>query len=239
MERALYFLYPCFGTIKGIFADLFTTDIPCTNCLDAGLAVSAKTCTAIAGGFDDEEQVQSYMHAPIIFFWHLAKLSTTVSIYPKHLFPPLTWAVRTPSRYEVDSSLPKATRASHIFVSACYTFPVWRFPGDCILLFKMPWVWVMAAETKLRKYIHVLNTAKLHKWRNTPCHWTYKWVKYIRHADLSFDSLLTWQEGLASVQFLVTAPFRKQNNFSARYMDQHLLAASTKCSQPCLKMACQ
>ena len=58
--------------------------------------------------------------------------------------------------------------------------------------------------------------------------------RYIRHADLSFDNLLTWQEGLASVLFLVTAPFRKQNNFSARYMVQHLLAASTKCSQPCL-----
>ena len=28
--------------------------------------------------------------------------------------------------------------------------------------------------------------------------------RYIRHADLSFDNLLTWQEGLASVLFLVT-----------------------------------
>ena len=103
------------------------------------------------------------MHAPIIFVWHLAKLSTTVSIYLKRLLPLSTWAVRTPSRYEVDSSLPKAIRASHIIVSACDTFPVCHFPGDCILLFKMPcqWVWVMVAETKLRKYIHVHTTAKL------------------------------------------------------------------------------
>ena len=105
------------------------------------LGVSAKTCTAIAGGFDDEEQVQWYMHAPIIFVWHLAKLSATV---------PLTGAVRAPSRYKVDSSLPKAIRASHIVVSACDTFPVFHFPGDRNLLFKMPcqWVWVMAAETR-------------------------------------------------------------------------------------------
>ena len=146
-----------------MFADLFTTDIPCTNCLDAGLGDSAKTCTAIADGFDDEEQVQSDMHAPLICVWRLAKLSTTVSIYLKRLLPPLTWAVRTPSRYEVDSSLPKAIGASYIVVSACDTFPVCHFPGDCILLFKMPcqWVWVMVAETKLRKYIHVHNTAKL------------------------------------------------------------------------------
>ena len=103
------------------------------------------------------------MHAPIIFVWHLVKLSSTVSIYLKHLLPPLTWAVRTSSWYEVDSSLPKAIRASHIVVSAYDTFPVCHFPGDCILLFKIPcqWVWVMAAETKLRKYIHVHNTAKL------------------------------------------------------------------------------
>ena len=103
------------------------------------------------------------MHAPIISVWHLTKLSTTVSIYLKRLPPPLTWAVRTPSRYEVESSLLKAIRASHIVVSACDTFPVCHFPGDCILLFKMPcqWVWVMAVETKLRKYIHMHNTAKL------------------------------------------------------------------------------
>ena len=97
------------------------------------------------------------------FVWHLAKLSTTVSIYLKRLLLPLTWAVQTPSRYEVDPSLPKAIRASHIVVSACDTFPVCHFPGDGILLFKMPcqWVWVMAAETKRRKYIRVHNTGKL------------------------------------------------------------------------------
>ena len=65
-----------------------------------------------------------------------------------------------------------------------------------------------------------------YKWRNTPCHWTYKWAQYLRHVDLSFDSLLTWHEGLVSVLFLVIAPFRKQNHFSARYIVQHLLAAS-------------
>ena len=131
--------------------------------MDAGLGVSAKKCTAIAGGFDDKEQVQLYMHVPIIFVWHLTKLSTTVSINLKRLLLSLTWAVRTPSRYEDDSSLPKAIRASHIVVSACDTFLVCHFPGECILLFKMPcqWVWVMAAETKLIKYIHVDNTAKL------------------------------------------------------------------------------
>ena len=127
------------------------------------LGVPAKTCTAIAGGFDDEEQVQWYMHAPIIFVWHLAKLSATVSIYLKFLLPPLTGAVRTASRYKADSSLPKAIRASHIVVSVYDTFPVFHFPGDCILLFKMPcqWVWPMAAKTKLRKCIHMHDTAKL------------------------------------------------------------------------------
>ena len=40
-----------------MFADSFTTDIPCTNCLDADLGVSIKPCTATAGGFEDEEQV--------------------------------------------------------------------------------------------------------------------------------------------------------------------------------------
>ena len=166
-----------------MFVDSFTTDISCTNCLDAGLVASAKTCTAIAGGFDDEEQVQSYMHAPIIFVWHLAKLSTTVSIYLKRLHLPLTWAVRTPSRYEVDSSLPNATRASHIVVSACDTFPVCHFPGDCILLFillsKMPcqWVWVMAAETKLRKYIRVHNTVKLLQMKEPVLPLNIQWVQ--------------------------------------------------------------
>ena len=37
--------------------------------------------------------------------------------------------------------------------------------------------------------------------------------KYIIHAGLRFDSLLTWQGGLASVLFLVTVPFRKPSNF--------------------------
>ena len=103
------------------------------------------------------------MHAPIIFVWHLAKLSITVSIFLKRLLPPMTWAVRTLNRYEVDSSLPKGINASHIVVSACDTFLVCHFSGDCILLSKMPcqWVWVMAAETKLRKYSHVHTTAKL------------------------------------------------------------------------------
>ena len=127
------------------------------------LGVSAKTCTAIAGGFDDEEQVQWYMHAPIIFVWHLAKLSASVSVYLKWLLPPLTGAVRTPSRYKVNSSLPKAIRASQIVVSACDTFPVFNFPSDGTLLFKMPYQWVclMAVETKLRKCFHMHNTAKL------------------------------------------------------------------------------
>ena len=43
--------------MNNIFADLFTFDILCTNCLDACLGVSAKTFTAIAGALDDEEQV--------------------------------------------------------------------------------------------------------------------------------------------------------------------------------------
>ena len=33
--------------------------------------------------------------------------------------------------------------------------------------------------------------------------------EYIRHDGLTFDSLLTWQEGLVSVLFLITSPFRK------------------------------
>ena len=101
---------------------------------------------------------------------HLAKLSTTVSIYLKYILPPLTWAVRTPSRYEVDSSLPKAIRAPHTVVFACDTFPVCHFPGDCILLFKMPWVWVMAAETKLERTSMCITQPSFYKWRNTPCH---------------------------------------------------------------------
>ena len=56
---------------------------------------------------------------------------------------------------------------------------VWFYLMPC------QWVWVMAGAIKLRKYIHVHNTAKLlqmkeyalslNKWRNTPCHWTYQW----------------------------------------------------------------
>ena len=38
--------------------------------------------------------------------------------------------------------------------------------------------------------------------------------QYIRDADLSFDSLLTGQEGFVSVRLIVTAPFRKQRHFS-------------------------
>ena len=65
----------------------------------------------------------------------------------------LTLPVRKPSRYEVDSSLPKATRES-------YTWHLVTFPGDCMLLFNaMPVGWVMAWTTHLRKYTH--NTAKL------------------------------------------------------------------------------
>ena len=42
-------------------------------------------------------------------------------------------------------------------------FPVCHFPGYCILLFRMPcqWVWMMAVETKLRRYIRAHNTGKL------------------------------------------------------------------------------
>ena len=128
------------------------------------------------------------MHAPIIIVWHLAKLSITVSIYLKRLLPPLTWAVRTPSRYEVDSSLPEVIRASHIVVSSCDTFPVCHFPGDCILLFKMPcqWVLVMAAETKLRKCIYVHNTAKLLQVKDTHCHWSYQWVEVYKTCWFDF-----------------------------------------------------
>ena len=75
-------------------------------------------------------------NAPIIFVWHLAKLSITVSIYRKHLLPPLTWAVRMPSRYDADSSLPKAIRASHIVVSACATFPECHFPAIAFFYLK-------------------------------------------------------------------------------------------------------
>ena len=144
------------------------------------------------------------MHAPIIFVWHLAKLSTTVSIYLKRLLLPLTWAVQTPGRYEVDSSLPKAIRASHIIVSAYDTFPVCHFPGDCIPLFKMPcqWVWVMAAETKLRKYIRVHNTGKLLQMKNTSCHWTYKWVQIYKTCWFEFWQPADLTRGLGACPVL-------------------------------------
>ena len=40
-------------------------DIPCTNYLDTGLGISAKTCTVTAGCFGDEEQVGAYTSIPI------------------------------------------------------------------------------------------------------------------------------------------------------------------------------
>ena len=91
----------------------------------------------------------------------------------------------------------------------------------------------MAAETKLRKYIHVHNTAKLLQIKEYVLPLNIQMNTNV-YADLSFGSLLTWQEGLASVLFLVTTPFRKETNFSTRYMVQHLLAASMKYNQPCL-----
>ena len=156
------------------------------------------------------------MHAPQIFIWHLAKLSTIVWMYLKCLLLPLTRAVQTPSRYEVDSSLPKAIRALLIVVSAWDSFLVCNFTGDSILLFKMPcqWVWVMAAETKLRKYIRVHNTGKLLQMKEHVLPLNIQMSKKgLRHADFSFDSLLTWQEGLASVLFLVTAPIQEAESF--------------------------
>ena len=134
------------------------------------------------------------MHAPIIFVWHLAKWTITVSLDLRQLLLPLTWAIRTPSRYEVDSSLPKAIRASHIIVSACDTFPVCHFPGDCILLFKMPcqWVWVMAAETMLKSTSMCKTQPSFYKWRNISCHWAYKclqvyktWFGFWQPSDLT------------------------------------------------------
>ena len=74
-------------------------------------------------------------------------------------------------------------------------------------------------------------TPSFYKWRTRLVIYVAEHIneyKCIRHAGLSFDSLLASQEGLVSVQFLVTAPFRKQKHFSSRYMVQHLLTASTK-----------
>ena len=78
------------------------------------------------------------------------------------LLPPLTWVVRKPSRYEVDSPLLKAIRASPIIVSACDRV---TFPGDCMLLFiAMPMGLGHGRDDKgkkLHKYIYVQNTAML------------------------------------------------------------------------------
>ena len=61
--------------------------------------------------------------------------------------------------------------------------------------------------------------------------------KYITHADLSFDSLLTWQEGLENVPFLVTAVMHMEvqilDSLSARTRQQpedvdHLRCSTTK-----------
>ena len=71
----------------------------------------------------------------------------------------------------------------------------------------------MAAETKLTNEGKRIATEHTNEY------------KYIGHADLSFNSLLSWQEGLVSVLFLVIAPFRKQNDFSPSYLVQYLLAA--------------
>ena len=83
-------------------------------------------------------------------------------------------------------------RVSHIIVSAhgC-------FPGDCMLLSKaMPIGWVMAWTTKLRKYTHVHNTAKLLKWRKTYCHWTYKWVWIYKTCWFEFNQPSDLTSGL-------------------------------------------
>ena len=132
------------------------------------------------------------------------------------LLPPLTWVVRKPSRYEVDSSLLKAIRASHIVVSACDTV---TFPGDCMLLFTaMPMGLGHGRDDKGKK-VHICakhsQASTNHGTRLVTEHTNE--YKYIRHAGLSFDNLLTWQEDLVRVLFLVTAPFRKQNHFGKIY----------------------
>ena len=150
--------------VKGTFTDSFTTDIPCINCLDADLGDSTKSCTAMAGGFD-EEQVGA---------------ST----------PTLTWEVRKPSRYKVDSSLPKAIRASHIVVSACDTLTL---SGDCMLLFNAMPVGLGDGRDNKGKKVHICakhSQASINERTRLVAEHTNEY-KFIRHAGLSIDSLLT------------------------------------------------
>ena len=159
------------------------------------LGVSAKTCTAIAGGFDDDDEVQWYMYAPIIFVWHLAKLSATVSIYLKCLLPPLPGAVRTPSRYKVDSSLPKAIRASHIVVSACVTFLYFIFLVIAFFYLKCHangFGWWQRKQSLESASMCIIQSS-FYEWIDTPCHWTYKriqiyktcWFEFWQPSDLT------------------------------------------------------
>ena len=133
----------------------------------------------------------------------------------KRLISALTWAVRKPSRQEIDSSLPKAIRASRIIVSACEIM----IPGVWMLWFNdMPMVLGNGRDSQVTK-VH-------------PCAWHSQTstnegmclvtehtneYKYIWHVGLGFYSLLTWQEGLVRVTFLVTTTFKKWIIFCNMY----------------------
>ena len=101
------------------------------------------------------------------------------------LLPPLTWVVRKPSRYEVDSPLLKAIRASYIIVSACDTV---TFPGDCMLLFiAMPMGLGPGRDDKGKK-VHICakhSQASTNQGTRIVTEHTNEY-KYIRHAWFEF-----------------------------------------------------
>ena len=83
---------------------------------------------------------------------HAQPRQVALMMKTKWELPPLTWVVRKPSRYEVDSSLSKVIKASHIVVSACDTV---TFPGDCMLLFNaMPMSLGHGRDNKIKK-VHI------------------------------------------------------------------------------------
>ena len=142
----------------------------------------------------------------------LLQVTLMMKIKWELLLPPLTWAVQKPSRWGVDASLHKATRESHI-VSCCMWHFV-TFSGDCMLLFNvMPMGLGDDRDNKATKVHRVHNTTTLLQTKEHAVLLKTKMSTNIWHAGLSVDSFLTSPEGLASVLFLLTSSFRKQNHF--------------------------
>ena len=62
-----------------------------------------------------------------------------------------------------------------------------------------------------------ITQASFYKWKNTSCHWTYKWVQIYKIYWFEFWQPSDLTRGLGECPVLVTAPFRKQNHFRKIY----------------------